>query len=410
MSRPLFAAALALALAACASTPPEPADNLVERSHELAKSSLIVDTHIDVPYRLEKEYEDVSQATQKGDFDYPRALAGGLNVPFMSIYIPAEREADGTAGALADQLIDMVENIAAQSQGKFRVAKSTADVMRNFNSRVISLPLGMENGAPIAGNLDRLRHFYDRGIRYITLTHSKSNHICDSSYDENRPWQGLSPFGEQLVREMNRLGVMVDVSHVSDEAFYDVMKVTRVPPIASHSSARYFTPDFERNMDDDMIKTLAAAGGVIQINYGSTFISARSRASYNEMKAARDAYLADNGLPGEGPDADAFTERYRERVPFEYADLDDVLDHIDHVRDLVGIDYIGIGSDYDGVGDSLPTGLKDVSSYPNLIAGMLGRGYSEGDIRKVLGGNLMRVWRATERYAAAQGTASAGSH
>ncbi len=400
MLRRLTVFAAALMVTACATTDVDPDKLLQERGRALAASSLIVDTHIDVPYRLEEEYEDVSRATAKGDFDYPRAVAGGLNAPFMSIYIPAEREAAGTATALANELIDMIENIAANSPDKFSIAHSTADVMRDFERGVISLPLGMENGAPIDGDLANLTHFYERGIRYITLTHSKSNHICDSSYDPERQWNGLSPFGEELVREMNNLGIMVDISHVSDDAFYDVMKITKVPPIASHSSARYFTPGFERNMNDDMIVALAQAGGVIQINYGSTFISARSRASYDKLKAARDAYLEANDYPLQGDEADAFTERYRADNPFDYADLEDVLDHVDHIRELVGIDYIGIGSDYDGVGDSLPTGLKDVSSYPNLIVGLLRRGYSDADIRKVLGGNLMRVWRETERYAA----------
>ncbi|MFK7886849.1 MAG: dipeptidase [Gammaproteobacteria bacterium] len=392
---------VAVVLQACTTAPVGNNESIETRARALATSSLIVDTHIDVPYRLEDEYEDISKATAKGDFDYPRALSGGLNAPFMSIYIPAEREADGTAYALADKLIDMVENIAANSPDKFSVAHNTTDVSSDFERGVISLPLGMENGAPIAGKLENLKHFYDRGIRYITLTHSKSNHICDSSYDEARPWNGLSPFGAELVREMNRLGVMVDVSHVSDAAFYDVMKVTKVPPIASHSSARYFTPGFERNMDDDMIMALAKAGGVIQINYGSTFISAKSRASYDQLTKARDAYLEKTGFESGSPEADAFTENFRAANPFDYATLDDVLDHFDHVRNLVGIDYVGIGSDYDGVGDSLPTDLKDVSSYPNLIEGLLRRGYTDTDIRKVLGGNLMRVWRETERYAAA---------
>ncbi|MFK8015643.1 MAG: dipeptidase [Gammaproteobacteria bacterium] len=392
---------ISLSLVGCTSTSVNREPLTIEqRANALARSTLIVDTHIDVPYRLEQEFEDVSKATMKGDFDYPRAVAGGLNAPFMSIYIPAERETDGTATALADQLIDMVEGIASASPDKFSVAHSTADVERDFARGVMSLPMGMENGAPIAGDLANLKHFYDRGIRYITLTHSKSNHICDSSYDEARPWQGLSPFGETLVREMNNMGVMVDVSHVSDDAFYDVMKITKVPPVATHSSARHFTPGFERNMDDDMIKRLAAAGGVIQINYGSSFIMSMALANYNALKDARTAYLEENGFPEDGDEADAFTKRYRETTPFVYADVEDVIDHIDHVRDLVGIDYVGIGSDYDGVGDSLPTGLKDVASYPNLIAAMLKRGYSDSDVRKVLSGNLMRVWRETERYAA----------
>ncbi|MEO1573801.1 MAG: dipeptidase [Pseudomonadota bacterium] len=398
----LVATAVISLLAGCSTLPlplPEP-ETMEERALRLAQNLLLVDTHIDVPYRLQNRFEDVSVATENGDFDFPRARAGGLDAPFMSIYIPAERELDGTAGELANELIDMVENIASESPDKFAIATSTGEVEQAFANGLIALPMGMENGAPIAGDLGNLQHFYDRGIRYITLTHSKSNHICDSSYDEARPWNGLSPFGEQLVEAMNRTGVMIDISHVSDEAFYDVMALSKVPVIASHSSARRFTPGFERNMSDDMIRALASRGGIIQINFGSTFISADSRESSQALREARDAFLADSGAAADSEAAGAFTELYRRNNPFRYASLSEVLDHFDHVRDLVGVDHVGIGSDYDGVGDSLPVGLKDVATYPNLIAGLLERGYSEDDIRKILGGNLMRVWRETERYAA----------
>ena len=257
----------------------------------------------------------------------------------------------------------------------------------------------MENGAPIEGDLDNLRHFYDRGIRYITLTHSKSNHISDSSYDENKRWQGLSPFGEDLVMAMNQLGVMVDVSHVSDEAFYDVMEITKVPVIASHSSARAFTPDWERNMSDEMIVRLKENGGVIMINFGSAFLTETSNVAAYAAFDAYEKYLEDNGLDAaDYPSAD-FEKTYREANPYPYASLNDVLDHIDHVVKIASVDYVGIGSDFDGVGDSLPEGLKDVSGYPNLVRGLLERGYSEEDIRKVLGENLLRVWSAVETYA-----------
>ena len=387
-------------LTACGGEP-SPAERAatLARANELATSMLIVDTHIDVPYRIEEEYEDVSEATDKGDFDYPRARNGGLNVPFMSIYIPAAREAAGTAGLVADKLIGMMEDLVAGSPDKFALARTTSDVEEHFDKGLISIALGMENGAPIAGDLANLDKYYDRGMRSITLTHSLSNHISDSSYDIRRQWGGLSPFGMELVPAMNDRGMMVDVSHISDEAFYDVMEVTRVPVIASHSSARFFTPKFERNMDDDMIRALARNCGVIQSNFGSGFVRNASRLSYDQLKRARDLYLEENGFESDGPEADEFTRRYREETPYVFADISDVLDHIDHVRDLVGVEHIGIGSDYDGVGDSLPTFLKDVSTYPNLIAGLLERGYSEDDIRQIMGGNLMRVWRQVEEYA-----------
>ncbi|MBT8132247.1 MAG: dipeptidase [Gammaproteobacteria bacterium] len=370
------------------------------QAQELAQRMMIVDTHIDVPYRLEEEYEDIWNATEKGDFDYPRAVRGGLNVPFMSIYIPASYERDGGARELADSLIDMMEQIAHRAADKFGIATSTSQAAELFNQGRIALAMGIENGAPIEGDLDNLKHFHQRGIRYITLTHSKANHICDSSYDDERIWNGLSPFGRQLVQAMNNIGVMVDISHVSDEAFYDVLSISSTPVIASHSSVRKFTPDWERNMDDDMIRALADNGGVIQINFGSTFINKKAHAWSMERAKLRKAYLAENGLESDSDEATAFNENYLKKNPYPFADLDDVLDNIDHVVELVGVDYVGIGSDYDGVGDSLPVGLKDVSTYPNLVAGLLDRDYSEDDIEKILSGNLLRVWREVENYAA----------
>lgn len=368
---------------------------------EIAKKYIITDGHIDVPYRLEEQYEDVSHATESGDFDYPRAVAGGLDAPFMSIYIPAKLEFEGGGSKeLADKLIDGVEKIVNDSPDKYALAYSVADVEANFAKGIISLPMGMENGSPIEGNLENLNHFYERGIRYITLAHSLSNHISDSSYDEKRPAKGLTEFGKQLIVEMNNLGIMVDVSHISDEAFYQVMEISKVPAIASHSSARHFTPGFERNMSDDMIKLLAKNGGVIQINFGSTFISKESRESYDARKLAVEKFAKENNFSEDSEEVKAFTKKYLAENPFKYANREDVLDHFDHVVKIAGIDAVGIGSDYDGVGDSLPEGLKDVSTYPGLIQGLLDRGYTEQDIAKILSGNVIRVWKQNEAYAA----------
>ena len=369
---------------------------------EIAEKYLIVDTHVDVPYRLENKFEDVSKRTQYGDFDYPRAVSGGLDAPFMSIYIPAKYQETGGSKELADKLIDVVEKMISDSPDKFASGNSTAEVEAAFKKGLIAMPMGMENGSPIEGKMENLKHFYDRGIRYITLTHSKANHISDSSYDPNRPAKGLTDFGKKLITEMNNLGVMVDVSHISDDAFYQVIELSKVPVIATHSSARHFTPGFERNMSDDMIKALAKNGGVININFGSTFISQLSRYNYDKYAKARKAFM-DKTKAKQGSEAvDNFTKEYRASFPFEFATLDNVLDHYDHVIKLVGVEHVGIGSDYDGVGDSLPTGLKDVSTYPNLIQGLMDRGYSEQDIAKMLSGNMMRVWKANEVYAEAQ--------
>ncbi len=408
--RALTALATAILIAACG--PAEQAPTTVEEAaapapvdlatlaNEIAQSAIIIDTHIDVPYRLHDAWEDVSVATEGGDFDYPRAVAGGLNAPFMSIYTPAELEEEGKSKEVAEELIDLVNRIVSESPDKFAIAHSPAEIEAQFAAGLISLPLGMENGSPVEGDLANLQHFFDRGIRYITLAHGLSNHISDSSYDENKHWDGLSEFGVEVVREMNRLGIMVDISHVSDAAFWDVMEVATAPAIASHSSARHFTPGWERNIDDDMIVRLAENGGVVMINYGSAFLTQKAQDYSIAGRAAFTAYLEENDVERSEEVQEAFQVEYvAEHGAYPYATLDETLDHFDHVVKLTSIDHVGIGSDYDGVGDSLPLGLKDVSSYPTLIEGLLKRGYSEEDVVKILGGNLLRVWREVEAAA-----------
>jgi len=380
------------------------ADDAQANAAGLAQKYLLIDTHIDVPERLEGHWEDVTRATEKGDFDYERARSGGLDVPFMSIYTPAESEAAGTSFTLANRLIDRVEALVGRAPEKFVVVRGPAQAAEARERGLIGLAMGMENGAPIDGKLENLAFFRNRGISYVTLTHSLSNHISDSSYDEHRQWNGLSPFGREVVTEMNRLGIMVDISHVSDEAFYQALELSKAPVIASHSSARHFTPGWERNMSDDMIKALAARGGVIMINFGSSFLTGEARQWHDEMSAAREEYLQENGFDEHGSEAGAFQTKYRAEHPYPFADLDDVVAHFDHVIGLVGIDHVGIGSDFDGVGDSLPEGLKDVSFYPGLIAKLAAKGYSEKDIEAILGGNLLRVWREVEGYAATAGS------
>lgn len=369
-----------------------------KKARALADRALVVDTHIDVPYRLENNPEDISAATEGGDFDYPRAQAGGLDIAFMSIYIPADKQDSDAAKQLADKLIDSVRKLAQDAPKKFGMVHSAEEAEEFAGTSRIGFALGMENGAPVQ-SLEDLQRYHERGIRYITLTHSKANHISDSSYDTEHRWHGLSPFGKELVSAMNRVGVLIDISHVSDEAFWQALELSEVPLIASHSSARHFTPGFERNLSDDMIRALAAKGGVVQINFGSTFVTQRANAYYAEFKTYRDEWLESQGLKDDKAAADAFYAGYRAAHPFPYATLDDVLDHFDHVVSIAGIDHVGIGSDYDGVGDSLPVGLKSVADYPVLVQGLLNRGYSETDIRKILGGNFMRVWRKAEAYA-----------
>lgn len=367
-----------------------------ERAQRIAQESIIIDTHIDVPWRLMNDWEDMTGAAERGDYDYYRAKEGGLNAPFMAIYIPSSYEDNG-AYTLANQLIDYVESMVYRAPDKYAIAHSTDDIYQHFEDGLISLPMGMENGAPIEGKMENLQHFFDRGVRYITLAHSEDNHISDSSYDIRQRWGGLSPFGKELVAEMNRIGMMVDVSHISDKAFYDVLEVTQVPVIATHSSARSFTPGWQRNMSDDMIKALADNGGVVQVTFGSTFVTAQANQHRARLQRLTDEI---NARYGEGSDeAEAAIAEMREENPYPFATYSDVLDHFDHIVELVGIDHVGIGSDYDGVGDTLPEGLKDARTFPNLIQGFLDRGYSEEDIDKILYKNTMRVWQAAEAFA-----------
>ena len=378
---------------------PKTDEELKKLANELAHKYIITDGHVDLPYRLitkgfrfEKEFVGIPISSPVGDFDYERAKKGGLDAPFMSIYIPSYLQKTGGAKAYADTLINMIEGITKLHPDKFAFAGTPAEVEANFQKGIISLPMGMENGAPVENDLKNIAYFYQRGIRYITLTHALDNQICDSSYDTTRTWNGLSPFGIEVVKEMNRVGMMVDISHVSDSTFYQVMRLSKVPCIASHSSCRSFTPDFIRNMSDDMIKLLAKNGGVIQINFGSDFLDAEINRQNKKLDAKLDSLLKIKALKPADEAAKPIIEQFAKDNPSLFTTVEKVADHIDHVVQIAGIDYVGLGSDYDGVGDTLPTGLKDVTGYPNLIYVLLKRGYSEEDIAKICYKNVFRVW------------------
>jgi membrane dipeptidase len=374
-------------------------EKLRAKANELTQKFILTDGHVDLPYRLrikrfrlEREYLGIPVSTPEGDFDYERAKKGGLDAPFMSIYIPSSYQLKPDMGKeLADSLIDMIEGIAKAHPDKFGLARTPQDIEANAAAGKISLPLGMENGAPIGDNLENVKYFFDRGIRYITLTHGKDNQICDSSYDTLNRWNGLSPFGDKVVAEMNRLGMMVDISHVSDSAFYDVIKITKAPVIASHSSCRFFTPGFQRNMSDDMIRTLGKNGGVIQINFGASFLDSLARENATLLDSL-EKMLTEKGLTSRDSAAQPIIDQFARNHVELYSDVERVADHIDRVVKLAGIDHVGIGSDYDGVGDTLPIGLKDVSDYPNLVYVLLKRGYSDADIEKICSKNVFRVW------------------
>lgn len=388
---------LALLLASCQS-PDSDGMSIQARADSLVQHHLLVDGHVDLPYRLRDFYENPADATVGGDFDYPLARAGGLDAPFMSIYIPTSlQDTPGAARKRADTLIDLVERIAEEHPDHFALAPSPTAVRKIAQTDRIALPMGMENGAGLEGELDNLQHFYDRGIRYITLTHGEHNRIGDSSYDDADPrWNGLSPFGQKVVAEMNRLGIMVDISHVTDSTAFDAVAQSEAPVIASHSSCRHFTPDWERNMSDELIEALADSGGVIMINFGSSFLRGEYQDQDDPIRENMNAHIDSMGWAEDSREAVTYEEKIRDEHPI--GSVADVADHIDHVVDLVGVEHVGLGSDFDGV-FALPEGLQDASGYPNLVAELLRRGYTDDEIQQILGENLLRVWEEVEQVA-----------
>lgn len=372
--------------------------NIEKRARELAHEILILDSHIDVPYRLLEEYEDISQRTEKGHFDYPRAIEGGLDVAFFAIYVRPDLQKKGGAKASADLQIDMVYKIIEANPDKFVLITSPAEISQKLQPGKIGIALGIENGAALEGKMENLSYFYKRGIRYITLAHSKWNRICDSSYDEERRWNGLSPFGKALVKEMNNIGMMIDVAHVSDEAFYQVLELSRSPVIASHSAVRHFTPGFERNLDDQMINLMAQGEGIVQVPFGSYFIHPEMNRVGEQVRKSIDNYLIEHNLTSDDSQAVAYSRNIRAENRVDPGDIELLLNQIDHIVQLQDVNFVGFGSDFDGVG-KVPRGLEDVSAYPNIIRELLKRGYKESDIRKICAENFLRVWSEIEQTA-----------
>lgn len=367
-----------------------------DAARKLAQDAIIVDTHIDAPENLLDHWADLGNAVPSREFDYPRARAGGLDVAFMSIYTSAKQDEDGSAWQAANQMIDSIEALVQRHPDKFAILTAPKDAARLRNGGHVLLPLGMENGAPLGDKLDNVQFFFNRGVRYITLAHSANNRIADSSYVLEKRWNGLSPFGRQVVAEMNKVGIMVDVSHLADASALEAIKLSTVPVIASHSAFRHFTPGFERNISDDIAKAVAAKGGVVQVPFGTAFIDPASAADTQaHFRAINDFNDRNRALKAQGQpelSRDAFEKDWARAHPSRASTLTQVLDQIDYGVKLVGIDHIGIGSDFDGVDGELPAELKSVADYPNLVAGLQSRGYHDADIRKLLGGNLLRTW------------------
>ncbi len=369
---------------------------LRKKADRLAHEILLLDTHLDTPFELQKKMQDISGRIEGGHFDYVRARQGGLDALFMAVYVAPEYEEKGGAKAYAEGTIDMIEGFARRWPDKFALVNSIDGVKAQFGSGRVSILLAIENGSALEDNLDNVQHFYERGVRYITLVHSKNNHICDSSFDDGPKWHGLSPFGKELIARMNRVGMMIDVSHASDEAFDQVLELSQAPVVATHSSCRCFTPGWQRNMSDDMIRRLAQKGGVIQVNFGSMFVNGAVNVQFEVLRKEILQHVQANHL--EGPQRSRYIEQQWKQAPLIQAHVSDVADHIDHIAKLAGVDHVGLGSDFDGI-TYVPVGLEDVSAYPNLIYELLKRGYQEQDIRKICGANFLAVWAAVEKAA-----------
>ena len=376
------------------------AGDVSPRAAKLHRQAIVVDTHIDTPQRFLDEDFDLTPRDPKGHIDLPRMKEGGLDAGFMSIYVDMRRHQGLEATRRALQLIDSVNQQVARHPDQLVLATTAADVRRAHKQKKIALLMGVEGGTPIADDLRLLRLFYQLGVRYMTLTHGLANNWADSSTDEPKH-NGLTDFGKEVVREMNRLGMLVDISHVSDKAFYDALEISQAPMIASHSSCRALCKH-PRNMTDEMIKALAAKGGVIQINYHIGFLDQTYADAYEKiapelrarMRALAEQYKDDDHALSEA--REALFKDYQAQLP--KVSWERVVEHVDHAVRLVGPDHVGLGSDFDGA--TMPEGLNDVSYLPRLTQALLDRGYREKDIKKILGGNTLRVLEEAERVAA----------
>lgn len=382
---------------------PEKLEKKVQRIHA---KCLTVDTHCDTPMLMLKPGFSVGMEnkTPQSRVDLPRMKSGGLDAMFFAVFTgqkPRTEENYQIAYSLVQQMLDSIHSMVKKESDRATLALNSDDLARIEKTGKRAIYIGMENGFPIAKQLSRVEEFYKLGVRYITLCHSYHNDICDSSSD-SKPAEhnGLSDFGKQVIAEMNRLGMMVDVSHASDKSFFDVLELSHAPVIASHSSVRALARH-NRNMTDEMIRKLAAKGGVIQICLLDDYIKEpdMTTAKFLRMKELRRRFKEETDKMSEAEKEALHNEwNVLQTMNPEYApSVKDLCDHIDHVKNMVGIDYVGIGSDFDGGG-----GLRDctdVSQFPNITKELLRRGYSEKEIRKIWGGNLLRVFSEVEKWA-----------
>ena len=374
--------------------------DISKKVQKIHQKAITVDTHCDTPMALLEENFNVGERNEapKSRVDFPRMQEGGLDAIFFAAFTgQRERTPENTQKAyeLANQMIEKTYEVCRENSDVAEVATAPGDVIRLEKEGKRAIYIGMENGFPLGTDINRVKEFYNKGVRYITLCHSSNNDVCDSSTDRKGPeHNGLSDFGKEVVKEMNHLGMLIDVSHISDKSFYDVIELSKAPVIASHSSVRSIA-HHNRNMTDDMIKALAQNGGVIQICLLDDYVKDPDTTTvrFQKEKELRGSYAKWESLSDD--EKAAVRSEWRsldEKYPKELPTVADYVDHIDHVVQLVGIDYVGIGSDFDGGGGLKD--CKDVSEFPNITAEMVKRGYSEEDIAKVWGGNFLRVFNA----------------
>ena len=374
-----------------------PADDIAARAKKLHFDAIIVDTHDDTPQRLlfEPAY-DIGKRDAKGHIDIPRMREGGLGAIFFSIYAPSSLSGPPAVKRALD-LIDSVREAARKYPNDLMLATTAEDVRRAHREGKIAALMGMEGGHMIDGDLRALRMYAALGVRYLTLTHSKGTGWAGSSGDAGKN-DGLTDFGRDVVGELNRLGIMVDISHVSDQTFYDALDTSRAPLIASHSSCRAIS-NHPRNMTDDMVRALAKKGGVIQITYVDSFLSQELHDAEDAVKDELAARMAEINKKYGDDEARKIQENYR--LKKEYAarmpvvGWEKIVEHIEHAVKVGGVDHVGLGSDFDGA--TMPKGMDDVSQIPKITEALLRKGYSERDVRKILGENLLRVMGEVER-------------
>jgi membrane dipeptidase len=376
--------------------PPAPDPALLERARALHKQWPLIDGHNDYPWALRENAErdldklDIRKPQPSLMTDIPRLRAGGVGGQFWSVYVPVELQGQQAVTATLEQ-IDIVHRMMRKYPDTFELALTADDVERIFKSGKIASLIGMEGGHSIDNSLGVLRMFYRLGARYMTLTHSKNTAWADSCTDVPAS-NGLSPFGEEVVREMNWLGMLVDLSHTSPDTMADAIRVSAAPVIFSHSSARAIN-DVPRNVPDDILKELPKNGGVVMVTFVPGFLSPKV-AAWNKLQTAAEDRLKQQH-PNDAAAVKAGVDAWTAANPAPRATVTDVADHIDHIRQVAGIDHIGLGGDFDGI-TAVPLGMEDVSTYPVVTAELLRRGYKDDDIKKILGQNILRVMRAVE--------------